>query len=76
MDFLQVSPIYDNIWVSESIFDHIDPTVARMGFAPHVTSSKVNIATELIPSNNVQDLFWELSFIYDIYQFVKKYTGT
>jgi len=47
-----------------------------MGFVPHVASSKVNVETALTPTNSVQDLFWELSFVFDIYQFVKKYSGT
>jgi hypothetical protein len=46
-----------------------------MGFAPHVTSSKVNVVTAFTPSNSVEQLEWELTFIFDIYRAVKIYTG-
>lgn len=58
-----------------TVHDNIDSTKARMGFAPHVTSTKVNIATAFTPSNSVEGLRWELTFIYDIYQTVKSYSG-
>jgi hypothetical protein len=46
-----------------------------MGFAPHVTSSKVPVATAFTPSNSVESLEWELTFMYDLYQYVKIYSG-
>ena len=46
-----------------------------MGFAPHVTSSKVNIVTAFPPSSSVEQLAWELTFVYDIYRFLANYTG-
>ena len=46
-----------------------------MGFAPHVTSSKVPVATAFTPSNSVEKLEWELTFMYDLYQYVKIYSG-
>jgi hypothetical protein len=58
-----------------TVHDNIDPTKARMGFAPHVTSSKVPVATAFTPSNSVESLEWELTFMYDLYQYVKIYSG-
>ena len=58
-----------------TVHDNIDATKARMGFAPHVTSSKVNVATAFTPSKSVEALEWELTFIYDLYRYVKVYTG-
>ena len=58
-----------------TVHDNIDSTKARMGFAPHVTSSKVNVVAAFTPSNSVEQLEWELTFVYDIYQFVANYTG-
>ena len=50
-----------------TVHDNIDPTKARMGFAPHVTSNKVNVATAFTPSNSVEKNRWELTFLFDIY---------
>jgi len=53
-----------------TVHDNTDPTNAKMGFAPHATSKKVNVATAFKPSNSVEALRWELTFIYDIYKIV------
>jgi len=57
-----------------TVHDNIDPTKAKMGFAPHATSNKRNVATAFTPSNSVESLRWELTFIYEIYQEVRIYT--
>ena len=58
-----------------TVHDNVNPAAARMGFAPHVTSSKVNVATAFTPTYKVEDLEWELNFVYDMYLYVKIFSG-
>jgi len=51
-----------------SIFDNSDHDNARIGFAPHATSSKPNvdtIATSSLPTTRVDDIMWELSWLFN-----------
>ena len=41
-----------------------------MQFAPHATSKKNRVIENIaIPSENVEDVMWELTWIYDAYFF-------
>jgi FAD/FMN-containing dehydrogenase len=50
-----------------SIHDNSDHANARIGFAPHSTSSKVKVEADVtLPANNIDDYLWELTWLYDI----------
>ena len=51
-----------------SIFDNSNHEVPRLGFAPHATSSKPKVvAKSKIPAVNVEDVTWELTWIFDLW---------
>ena len=53
-----------------TVWDNSDPTAAKMQFAPHATSKKNRVIENIaIPSDNVEDVMWELTWIYDAYFF-------
>jgi hypothetical protein len=52
-----------------SIFDNSDHNAAKIGFAPHATSTKPKVAANSpIPSVGVEDITWELSWVFDMWQ--------
>lgn len=51
-----------------SIYDNSDHDNARVGFAPHATSSKpVLVENSSIPSTRVEDVLWELSWVFSVW---------
>ena len=61
-----------------TIWDNIDHTAAKIGFAPHITSLKADITSGSTPYTSNYDLFYERSIIFDIYWFlqVKWFVGS
>lgn len=50
-----------------SIHDNSDHANARIGFAPHSTSSKQNVEADVTaPETNVEDYLWELTWWFDV----------
>lgn len=53
-----------------SIHHNVDHTAAQIGFAPHATSTKGKVEENAtLPTTNIEDVIWELTWIYDAYFF-------
>ena len=50
-----------------SVFDNSIPTSAKLGIAPHKTSTKDQIMTGSLPLT--ESIQWELTWLFDIYWF-------
>ena len=53
-----------------TIHDNSNHANARIGFVPHSTSSKIEIAAGKSPSMPIQNLQWERTFMFDIYAYI------
>ena len=51
-----------------TIFDNSDPDNARVGFAPHATSTKSVLAEDDLPSDSLWNVYWEHGYLFQVYQ--------
>lgn len=66
-----------NYWIMGDVFlrgyytihNNIDHADAYLGFAPHATSTKSKVTAVTLPETNVEEVTWELTWVFDAYFF-------
>ena len=60
-----------------SIYDNTNHNAARIGFAPHATSTKPKVVENSpIPEIGVEDITWELTWIFDFWYYFGEFAWT
>uniref|UniRef100_A0A7S3IMZ2 Peptidase A1 domain-containing protein n=1 Tax=Strombidium inclinatum TaxID=197538 RepID=A0A7S3IMZ2_9SPIT len=58
------SPFFQEYY---TVFDNSDHTAAKIGFAPSASSSKSDLTTGDFPEQSLDDVMWELTWMWDWY---------